>query len=325
MNEFISFRSIFKNEFIEFIKYKRLCGYEYNKKTCEKLKSLDYFFYKESLNEKKITLDIIEKWLNENPNVCMTTKSLKYGTITDFSKFLLLKNYKDIFIIPENPYHYKCLFIPYIYSKEEINKIFNILKMNKYKKKGLLIYTCISILYCCGLRVNELVNLKLKDYNYESNVLTIEKGKNNVKRLIPLNKALSKLLMEYINDNIYTSNSDFIFNNKIRRRYLCSIIRNEFKKVTIQLDIQTIQKNKAPRLHDLRHTFAVHTLNNMLKQGVGLYECLPTLSVYLGHSSVYETEYYLRLVETDFKELTTKVFEYTNILYKRKDKIYDGE
>lgn len=325
MNDVFKFKSIFKEEFIEFIKYKRLSGHEYNKKTYEKLITLDNFFDKENLNEKKITLDIIEKWLNRNSNVCELTKSTNYNTITSFSKFLISKDYKDIFIIPENPYHNKCLFIPYIYSKEEINKIFSILLANKNNDNGLLIYTCISILYCCGLRRGELINLKLKDFNFENNTLIIEKGKNDVKRLIPLTEALSNLLKEYINHNIYTSNDDFIFNNKVSRNYLYMIIRTNFKDTMIEAGIRNISENKLPRLHDLRHTFAIHTLDNMLEHGFELYQCLPTLSVYLGHKSVYETEYYLRLVEVNFNEFTSKVLEYTSNLYQRKGEIYNGE
>ena len=324
MNEFFDFQSIFKDDFIEFIKYKRLIGHEYSKKVYEKIKSLDRFFIEENLTKKEITLDIIEKWLNKNNNSNLN-KSARYNRITAFSKFLISKNYKNIFIIPENPYKCKSLFSPYIYSKEEINRIFRVLETNKNDDKGFLIYICISILYCCGLRIGELVSLKLKDFSYENNNLTIEKGKNNVKRLIPLNEELSNLLKEYINRNIYTSNTDFIFNNKISRDYLCEVIRDNFKRILIQLDFQVVQKNKLPRLHDLRHTFAVHTLDNMLEKGFKLYQCLPTLSVYLGHKSVYETEYYLRLVEANFKNFTNKAFEYTNDIYIRKEKIYNEE
>lgn len=325
MNDFGKFKSIFRDEFIEFIKYKRLSGYEYTKRTCEKLITLDNFFDKENLTEKKITLDTIEKWLNKDPNYLEITKSTNYNTITSFSKFLISKDYKNIFIIPENPYNSKCLFIPYIFSKEEINRIFSILQTNKNNNKGLLIYTCISILYCCGLRKSELINLRLKDFNYENNILTIEKGKNDVKRLIPLTKTLSNLLKEYISLNVYTSNNDFIFNNKVTRNYVYTIIRTNFKDTMIQAGIRNISENKLPRLHDLRHTFAIHTLDNMLKHGFELYQCLPTLSVYLGHKSVYETEYYLRLAEINFNEFTNKVFEYTSNIYERKDKIYNGE
>lgn len=325
MNDLVNFKSIFKDEFIEFVKYKRLSGNEYNEKTYRKFIDLDNFFKEENLIEKKITLDIIEKWLNKNPNNSEITKSIRYNTITAFSKFLITKDYKNIFIIPENPYHSRCLFIPYIYSKEEISRIFNILSTNKNNNNGLLLYTCISILYCCGLRIGELINLKLKDFNYENNTLIIEKGKNDVKRLIPLNTTLYNLLKEYISYNIYTSNNDFLFKNKVSRNHIYNLIRINFKDIMKNAGIQYISKNKLPRLHDLRHTFAVHTLDNMLEHGFELYQCLPTLSVYLGHKSVYETEYYLRLTERNFNDFTNKIFNYTSNIYERKDRIYNGK
>ena len=103
MNEFDIFQSIFKEEIIEYIKYKKLCGYEYSKKTYGMLKRLDVFFKEQNLTEKKITTDITDKWFIKNPNNSKLTKSIKYNTITSFSKFLISKGYKDIFIIPENP------------------------------------------------------------------------------------------------------------------------------------------------------------------------------------------------------------------------------
>ena len=195
------------------------------------------------------------------------------------------------------------MFIPYIYSKTEIKKIFHILKNDKNNKNELLIYTCISILYCCGLRIGELTNLKLKDFDIYKKILTIKNGKNNVTRLIPLTEELVEILNKYINNNFYLSDNEFIFLNKITRRYLAYIIRSNFKKIIIQAGILNTYKNKVPRLHDLRHTFAIHTLNNMLEQGFELYQCLPTLSVYLGHSSVYETEYYL-VITNYYKEFS---------------------
>ena len=56
-------------------------------------------------------------------------------------------------------------------------------------------------------------------------------------------------------------------------------------------------KGRGPRLHDLRHTFAVHSVNQMVRQGVYLYRSLPILSIYLGHASVQATERYVRLTE----------------------------
>lgn len=325
MNDFISFKSIFKDEFIEYIKYKRLAGYEYSKLTCGNLITLDNFFKKENLPEKKITLDIIEKWLNKNASNSVLTKSTDYNTITSFSKFLISKGYKDIILIPENPYRSRCLFIPYIFSKEEIKNIFNVLSISKNNNKGLLIYICISILYCCGLRKSELINLKLKDFNYENNTLIIERGKNDVKRLIPLTENLANMLQKYIDKNVYTSSDNYIFINNRSRIRLYQIIRINFKEAMLQAGIKNISEDKLPRLHDLRHTFAIHTLDNMLEQGFELYQCLPTLSVYLGHNSVYETEYYLRLAEINFNEFANKAFEYTSNIYQRKDKIYNGE
>ena len=63
-------------------------------------------------------------------------------------------------------------------------------------------------------------------------------------------------------------------------------------------------RGKGPRLHDLRHTFAVHMLNMWAVQGRDLYVALPILSVYLGHTSLKSTEQYLRLVPEAYAQIT---------------------
>ena len=317
------FKSIFKNEFIDFVEYKRLCGYKYSKETYSKFRRLDKFFLNQKLNKKEITIELIEKWINNNNDTSIANKNSKYRIITMFCNYLKRKGFQNIAILPDNPYFCKSKFIPYIFSKDEIIMILINLKNKINNRNGLLAYTAINIIYCCGLRKSELLNLKLKDLNIENKTITIYKSKNDVTRLIPLSPSLFKLLNNYINKNIYISNENFIFLNNITRDRVYRIILYYYKSALIQANIPKNYNDKLPRSHDLRHTFAIHTLDNMLNKGYKLYQCLPTLSVYLGHKSVYETEYYLKLAEIHFKDLTDKVLEYTSDIYVEKEFIYD--
>ena len=74
---------------------------------------------------------------------------------------------------------------------------------------------------------------------------------------------------------------------------------------------------RGPRIHDLRHTFCVHTLEQMDKRGFDLYASAPLLCAYLGHKTISETEYYLRLVDENFRDIEEKSRRYAPGLFPK--------
>ena len=93
-----------------------------------------------------------------------------------------------------------------------------------------------------------------------------------------------------------------------------------FKKILRQCGIAHKGKNQGPRVHDLRHTFAVHTLQKMATEGVDLYAGLPVLSVLLGHASVRETEWYRRLTREFYPEVIDIISSTTGGIFPDVDK-----
>ncbi|MDA3938904.1 MAG: tyrosine-type recombinase/integrase [Spirochaetia bacterium] len=91
--------------------------------------------------------------------------------------------------------------------------------------------------------------------------------------------------------------------NKDRTKYRKDTAYENFRNILWQSEISHGGKGIGPRMHDLRHTFAVHSLNNMVKQGIDIYCALPILSTYLGHASTASTEHYVRLTVEFFPDL----------------------
>ena len=75
-----------------------------------------------------------------------------------------------------------------------------------------------------------------------------------------------------------------------------------FKRFFAQAEIYN-SFGKLPRVHDLRHSYCVHALQQMVEKGMDIYCTLPFLSSFMGHQNIYSTEKYLRLVEENFSEL----------------------
>lgn len=308
-----NFESIFKLELTEFINFKRSAGYEYGPKVCDLLKQLDKFFVEYNLQEKKIDLILIEKFFGKISNYTTSTKLGYFCKLRMFTEFLVSKNYPHITVPIYNPYHKVQRFIPYIYTQQEIEKIFDI------SKSYFTLYTALHLLYNCGLRISEVVNLKMRNIDIENQTILIEHSKNDNMRLIPLTNTIFHVIQEYIHSTYYSISDDmYVFDSSKSRITIKFNLRNTFHKIQSIVGIKERENGHLPRIHDLRHTFAVHALEQMQQRGFDLYTSLPILSIYLGHKSIVETEYYLRLIPEYSQNVLTSQ-DYIKDLYIKKE------
>lgn len=160
----------------------------------------------------------------------------------------------------------------------------------------------IRILYGCGLRVGEALALLSKDVDLENSVITIRCGKNNVSRLIPISNSLRDYLIYYDN-RIHRGCNPYFFPALHGEQYSDVTIRNVFRKLLIKAGIEPLSTGLFPRVHDVRHTFCVHTLEQMISKGMDPYCSLPVLSIYVGHKGIKSTEIYLRLTKQYFQDV----------------------
>lgn len=327
MNNFYvpKFESIFKEELSNFIIYQRSNGYIYVKGTCDELKRLDKFFISINSKQKVINQEVIDKWLcsckNTNKSV---TRGRYFSLMAKFCKFLRIIGYDNVIQPEPHNITYNSNFIPYIFTKEELSKMNNFLlnqiDLNKLSNLTTF-YILFNLYYCCGLRKSEALNLKMDNFNSHEKTLLIEKSKNNKTRVIPLTEQLTNILINYI--NIRNSNIEYIFISEKQKRFNEQYVTTLYNKLLEDAKIPLTYDGKHQRLHDLRHTFCVHTLKQMEEKGFDLYASLPTLSVYLGHKGIIETEYYLRLVKEENKYFTDKIQNYTTNIYGKKKKFYE--
>ena len=173
------------------------------------------------------------------------------------------------------------------------------------------------MLYWCGIRVGELLALTPKDFDFEKQTLTINKsyqrlnGKDVIttpktkksNRIIKMPKFLCEEMQEYIGMLYEIGENERLF--KITKHYL----HHEMDRGSKLGGVKRI------RIHDLRHTFAVHTLQRMSENGIDIYTSLPLLAKYLGHKCVIETEYYLGLTKDHFDEICSLTDNYRPSLF----------
>ena len=169
----------------------------------------------------------------------------------------------------------------------------------------------IRFLYSTGLRISEALALKKDDINLDENYLQVTDCKNGKERVIPISDSLALACKEYVRYRdilpISKSKSEHFFVKLDGGKCSENAVRVWFRKCLTKAGIPYGGKGQGPRVHDLRHTFAVTSLANMAESGVDLYVSLPILSSYLGHQSLSATNHYVRLTANMYPDLVHDV------------------
>jgi integrase len=329
MNKF-NYGSIYAPYFKQFVALKNGLGYE-SLKTEWVFLEFDKFFTDNNITTLGITSKQIELWRATRINDAPSTIYTKFTILSQFCKYMCQVGY-DCYIprLPLNPL--KNSFTPHIFSKREIADIFQACdNMRLYDKhmSTILFFvpTIIRLLYATGLRISEAIALKNKDVDFNRLCLYIRKSKNGEERIAPLSDSLVDVLKQYLHyrDRMPISQ----INNTNGYFFVCpdgtncrqGSVYGWFRKALTISGIPHIGNHQGPRVHDLRHTFAVHSLVQMAKSGQDLYCSLPLLSQCLGHKSLDATERYVRLTSEmypdllkDEKGICAYVFPKTNTL-----------
>ena len=247
------------------------------------------FFKNKSINE--IDIDDLKryvKYLNDlNLNELSISRAI--SCIKSFYKYLNIEK-----IIDNNPSD--SLYLPKVrkklpntLSEEEVDKLLdiNLSDTFSYRNKAML-----EVLYATGLRVSELVNLKMENIDFESDIIRTF-GKGNKERVIPIGEYARYYLDLYLKDYRYMllkhGNNEYVFLNNHGK----NMTRQGFFKIIKQIASDAgINKEISP--HILRHSFASH----LLKHGADL----RTIQELLGHSNVSTTQIYTHISNEELKE-----------------------
>ena len=293
-----NFQSIFSKELQKYVDYKRALGYKFNTGV-EECKQVDKYFCKINLDKKELTKDVVLDYCKRKDNESISTQSKRIFTIKLFAAFLVSNNFKNIYIYEYPIKQSKYNFVPYIYTDKEIQQIFKaIIDDNNFKY-----FVIFNLLYSCGLRIGEVLSLKIENVNIEKGYLKIINSKENNNRFVYLSDSMLGNLKKYINSSFITS---YVFPNINNNPYSNNTLETYFKKILEKCNIKRREDNKGPRIHDLRHTFAVKTLDLMYEKGYEYYTTLPILSKYLGDKCITHTEYYLRLTNYNHHKVVDK-------------------
>ncbi|WKW45538.1 site-specific tyrosine recombinase XerD [Myroides sp. JBRI-B21084] len=230
-----------------------------------------------------------------------TTQARILSSLNHFYNFLILQN-----TISQNPVTFIELpkitrKLPVVLSVDEIEALQNVI--NKKDELGLRNDTIIEVLYSCGLRVSELVQLKLSDLFFADGFIRVL-GKGTKQRLVPITRTAMQKITTYITQvrqhiKVKPQAQDVLFLNRRGNQLTRAMIFTILKNLAIQAGVN---KNISP--HTLRHSFATHLLENGAD--------LRAIQMLLGHESITTTEIYLHLDKSKLKEEIEKYHPWNN-------------
>lgn len=176
------------------------------------------------------------------------------------------------------------------------------------------------VLYCCGLRLGEALRLRVDDVDLEAGVLTIREGKFRKDRLVPVAASLRVYLQQYHSEMGKRPSDAIFFAAPHGRVYSAHTPYAMFRRMLRVAKIPHGGRGQGPRVHDLRHTFAVRRLEAWYRESADLSSKLPVLSTYLGHESIAGTQRYLQLTASLRPDLSSVLQQQYGALIPRAER-----
>ena len=304
--------SIYAKHIEQYIEMKRKLGFKFITPAVILL-NFDRLAEKSGITSEGITRELAEKWCKRKPNESSLYWYTRVQVVAQFSMFLRDLGIESfVFKLPPFP---KNTFIPYIYSQKEMKEIFkaadNLVIRNRVMNSSIFsVPTMLRLLYATGIRIGETLDLCEDDINVEAKHLRVRDSKNGKQRIIPLSDSLANVLKQYQKQKRKlptAKKSKYFFVSVDGKKCNRLSIAKWFKDCLVKTGIRCETRNHFPRIHDLRHTFAVTSLANMADAGIDLYASLPILSTYLGHQSLEATNHYVRLTANMYPSLIKDV------------------
>lgn len=222
---------------------------------------------------------------------------VKLSVLRSFYRYAVSRGYVDKAPLPAIVAKRPPAFVPYVYSHDELARLLQAAKSFETLSLGPgTLHLILLLLYSTGLRVGELLRLDRADVDFPECLLKVRQSKFGKTRLVPFAPQLQKVLLERHNRHLASGERVPFIAMRSGGRLKADTLRDSYRTLCDQTGIRRADGGRyQPRIHDLRHTFAVHRLTSWYRHGADVQKLLPLLSVYLGHVHIRTTQVYLSM------------------------------
>jgi site-specific recombinase XerD len=208
-----------------------------------------------------------------------------------------------------------------VYSRDELQRLLEATSMMESpcsRLQGRTYRTLLLLLYATGLRVSEALRLTLADVDLVDRVLTVKETKFYKTRLVPFGNPLAGALGRYIEQRgtlpMPAGAASALLSSRTGHRLDYQRVVTLFQRIRARAEIGCpAGEHRLPRLHDLRHTAAVHRVVVWYREGKDVQRLLPHLATYLGHASIASTQRYLQMTPELLQQASLRFAAYADV------------
>jgi site-specific recombinase XerD len=293
----LNFKSCLASKIQRFINLRRLSGTDYLSQA-RLLEYFDHFLVEAHLNKPRITRKITDGYQQSLSRLAPRSQYNRFSVVRQLCRYLAGSDPlgyvpEPLKMIPSQTAHYA-----YIYSHSEISALMR--EASRLSPVGSLrphtYSTILGLLYSTGIRIGEAFALNIEDFHGTEQRLYIAEGKFRKSRWLPLSDSTCMALQQYAHRRPCmrprSQDSPLFINQRFGRLRHCTF-NQTFRQLLRESGIPHNNKT-GPRIHDLRHTFAVRRLMEWYRDGQDVNARLPALATYMGHVDICSSHHYLR-------------------------------
>jgi integrase/recombinase XerD len=236
----------------------------------------------------------------------------KRASLAGLYRYAISRGFAAASPLPEHPQ------TPYVYSSAELQRLLNataVLNHPASRLQSMTYRVLLLLLYGSGLRVGEAIALRLSDIDLAQCLITVCNTKFYKTRLVPVGPRLSQQMAAYLDRRRLLAipegeMSAFLCSRTGHSLHYTQVIKT-FQRIRSAAGIVTpTGECRPPRLHDLRHSAAVHRVLAWYKAGKDVQRLLPSLATYLDHADIRSTQQYLQMTPELLQEASRRFARY---------------
>ncbi len=308
------FESFLATKMEEYLAYRQTLGYS-QPNTLWGLLAFDRFLQEKNGSWQILQTDLFLEFRNRFKRDAHTANMI-ISRLRTFFQFLVRQEIYDMNPLRDIPDIPEKIFVPFVFSPKQVDLLLaavqkRLRKNKRFYLQDLALYVAMVLIARCGLRISEPLRLKCHHYREQEGSIYIEKTKFKKDRLLPVPQSALRELNNYLAVRKSLLDHDTspylllgegekgISDNKIYRFFHPAI-----QDIGLRQPRQTLGNVifSPPRVHSLRHSFAINTLKSIKERGQNVQNALPVLAAYMGHREYRHTGAYLKVLDANQRQ-----------------------
>lgn len=280
-----------------FIKLRQLSGTDYHSQA-RLLGYFDCFLIGQDVHQPCITRDICDRYQNSLSGLAPRTQGNRFCVVRQLCKYLGRTDPHSYIPEPLRSPSWHRAYRPYIFTHEQVGSLLAAASTLSppTSLRPYTYQTLLGLLCSTGIRVGEAFALNIGNFFPGERRLYIDEGKFRKSRWVALSSSATRALEQYMEKRMgeqpHSVTSPLLLNEQ-RRRLCHPTVYATYRRLLARCGIAWTC-HAGPRIHDLRHTFAVHRLLAWYRDGEDINARLPALATYMGHAEISSTQIYLQ-------------------------------